>query len=649
MLAFFRRIVNSRVGMIITFGVLILIALAFALGDVTGLNGSTALGGGSVARIGSETIGSAELRRSVEEQLENARQQSPQANMTDLIAAGGFEATLEREINELAMEEYGHKVGMRIGKKLVDSQLASFPALQGPNGKFSQTLYESLLAQRKLTDKSVRTDIARGLIAQHLVLATGGATQMPMQLALPYANLLLEQRKGQVAFVPTGAMAKGAEPTDAEVQTWYKRNIARYSLPERRVARYAFVTPAFVQARAAPSADEIRQAYQADAAKYRPTEKRTITQVTVLDQKAADALAAKVKAGTGLAEAARGAGLESRTLTGVVKTGYVAQASAAAADAVFAAQKGAVVGPVRASLGFIVAKVDAIEQVAGKSLAEATPEITTALTQQKTTQALADLQDAIGGALDKDSNFSEVVTDQKLQAQVTPALTAQGVNPDDRAYKPDPALAQVVGAAFAAAEGDGPTVVQTGQDGSFAVVALERVVRAAPRPLASVRAQVAGDFMIDRSRKAARQIAAGIMAKAGKGGAPLAKATAEAGVKLPPVQPVSIPRSALAANPQGVPPEVALLFSMAAGTAKLQEAPGGAGWYIVRLDTIIPGDAAKRPEVVAATRREIGGMLGREYVQQFTNAVRKDVKVTKNPAAIAAVKAALTGQGGSNQ
>lgn len=648
MLAFFRRIINSRVGVIVTFGVLILIALAFGLGDVTGLSGGTSIGGSSVAKVGGDAIGAADLRTAVRSQFEDARQQDPRLDMPTFVSGGGYDATLQRLINERAIDRFGDTIGMRVGKKLVDGQLASFPGLQGPDGKFSQQLYDRILQERRMTDGQVRTDIARGVLAQHLMLPTGGATQMPVQLALPYANLLLERREGQIGFVPATAVPAGAAPSDAEVQDWYKRNIARYSLPERRVIRYALVTPDSVKARATPSEAEIAQSYQQQRQKYLPTEKRTITQVTVLDQNAANALAAKVKGGAVIGDAARAAGLEARTLTGVEKAGYAAQSSPAAADAAFAAAKGAVIGPVRGSIGFVVAKIDSIEQVAGRSLAQAHDEIAKALTEQKTRQVMSDIQDKLGGAFDGNSTFAEAIADQKLQAQTTPALTAQGLNPDQPDAKPDPALTQILASAFAMQSGDEPSVVQTAADGSYAVVAVDKVIPAAPRPLASVREQVAKDFDANRRLRAARQIAAAIVAKAGRGTA-LPQAVSSAGVALPAVKPLAAARADLARNQQGAPPPLVLLFNMAPGTAKLLEAPGGQGWYVIKLDKVIPGNANAQPGIAMAARREIGKLLGREYVQQFTNAIRKRVGVKRNESAIAELRTSLVTNGGSGQ
>ncbi len=369
--------------------------------------------------------------------------------------------------------------------------------------------------------------------------------------------------------------------------------------------------------------------------------------VTVLDQKAADALAAKVRAGTSIADAARAAGLEARRLEKQDKAALTQATSAAVADALFGAQNNAVVGPVRGSIGFVVGKVENVAQVAGTALAQARPTIVEELTQKKTADAMASIRDALEDSIADNANFSELVADQKLTAATTPPLTATGGNPEKPEAQPDPSLIPILSAAFQSEEGDDPQVVQTAADGSFALVALDRIVRAAPRPLASVRAQVVEDFTADRARRAARTAASKALAAINKG-ASLEKALSDAGVRGGKVERLVAARSQINADPRGPNPVLALMFSMKGGTAKMLESPAGNGWLIVKLEQITPGDAAKMPEVLKATRQDLGRVVGGEYAQQFTEAVKKALGASRNPDAIAQVKASLSGQGGSN-
>ncbi|MEX6793675.1 hypothetical protein AB2C70_34045, partial [Pseudomonas aeruginosa] len=93
-------------------------------------------------------------------------------------------------------------------------------------------------------------------------------------------------------FIPAAVVPAGPAPSDADLNTFYQRNIARYTVPERRVVRYAMITPEAVKAQAVPTDAEIAKTYQQDSARYAATEKRDITQVVVADQAGAAAIAA---------------------------------------------------------------------------------------------------------------------------------------------------------------------------------------------------------------------------------------------------------------------------------------------------------------------------------------------------------------------
>ena len=184
MLGFFRRIIYSRFGIVITMGVLGVIALAFALGDITGLQ-SAGASGGTVAKVGGESVSETELTRRVQDELRGAQQRSPTADMSQLVAAGGVESVLDRMLNGLALEAFGQDQGMVVSRALVGSELRNIPALQGPTGKFDQAIYEQVLARNRLTDAQVQSDIARETMVQFLLRPQLGASQVPQSLALP--------------------------------------------------------------------------------------------------------------------------------------------------------------------------------------------------------------------------------------------------------------------------------------------------------------------------------------------------------------------------------------------------------------------------------------------------------------------------------
>ncbi|MFN7158309.1 MAG: peptidylprolyl isomerase, partial [Erythrobacter cryptus] len=74
------------------------------------------------------------------------------------------------------------------------------------------------------------------------------------------------------------------------------------------------------------------------------------------------------------------------------------------------------------------------------------------------------------------------------------------------------------------------------------------------------------------------------------------------------------------------------------------EAPRNLGWYVVSLDEISTAPLESAPGLVENTRRQLGEALGEEYRRQTLAAMRKELGVTRNDAAIAAERKRLSGE-----
>ncbi|WP_267386850.1 peptidylprolyl isomerase [Sphingomonas sp. GC_Shp_3] len=651
MLSFFRRLTHSKVGVVITIGGLIVLALMFLLSDVTGVMGgavSSANSGDSLASVGGQKIGANDVRSRAQRELEAYRQQNPNVDMAQYVTGGGVDGVFNRLVDTISLEVFGHKQGMVISNRLVDGRIASIPQLQGPDGKFSQDAYDRALKQSHQTDAALRADMKQGMMAQLLVTPLqADNTPVPKSIAQIYAGLLLEKRHAQIAVIPSAALATGPAPSDADLAAYYNANAARYSVPERRTIRYANVSAKTLTDPVTVSDAEIAKAYQAQIANFRAVQRRTVTRVIVGDAAAANALAAKVKSGTPIDAAARAAGLEPATLKAAEKSAIAAQTSDAFADAVFAAAKGAVVGPVKGTLGYVVGRVDSFDDRGEVSLAAATQQLREQLTTQKKNDQLRKIHDALDDAISNHATFDQLVTRQKLTAETSPPVVASGADPAHPDAKVPPAAKAIVDAGFASQPGDAPQLVPIDAD-TFAVVSTAKVFPAAPPPLAAIHDAVAHDLTMERAAKAAGDVARKVMAQA-NAGTPLAKAVAATGLKLPPIQPLDKSRAELAAAQGGVPAPLALMFGMAAHSAKVIAAPGNNGWFVIWLDRIDRGNAANRPDIIAATQSDVGKAVGGEYVQQFVKAVRGTVKAKVDAAGLAKLKAAMLGQETTDQ
>ena len=240
MLQFFRSFFTSRLGIAVTLVLVGLIALAFAAGDVasSGSFGGVA-GGDRAATVGNHPISTADLGKALTQNLDRARQQSPNLTMKAYIAGGGMDASLNQMIERTAIAMFGEKYGIVAGKRLIDSELAKIPGLQGLDGKFSDATYRQMLAQRQLTDAGVRESIAQSLIARQALRPAQYGAVIPADVVMRYAQVLKENRIGAVALLPAAAFAPTATRSDAEISGFYASHRAAFVRPETRVLRYA--------------------------------------------------------------------------------------------------------------------------------------------------------------------------------------------------------------------------------------------------------------------------------------------------------------------------------------------------------------------------------------------------------------------------
>ncbi|WP_084276911.1 peptidylprolyl isomerase [Novosphingobium sp. B1] len=642
MLGFFRSFLKSRIGIAIALVFLGLIALAFASADVTGSGFGGVAGGDRAAKVGSERLGTAELGKAVTNAFEQERQKQPGLTMKQFLDAGGLDTVLGGLTDRLAMGEWAQDHGMSSSNRLIDSEIVKIPAFQGPDGKFSQSAYEQLLAQRGLDDRQVRKDLGQGLIARQLLLPAAFGAQMAGEAVQRYSALLTERRVGSIISVPSLAFAPASPPDAATLGAFYNANKARYMQPERRTIRYVIVEEASLKTVAAPTEAEIANRYKLNSAVYAPSEQRSITQIIVPTEAAAKALAAEAGTSGSLDAVARTKGLVASKLTDQTRDNLANQTSKSVSDAAFAAASGALATPAKSGLGWHVVKVDAIKRNPGKTLDQARGEITAALTLEKRRAALSDVAAQVEQQIDNGTGLADIAKSLGLTVASTQSLVADGSVFGKAGEKIAPELAPLVPAAFAMEREGEAQLAEIKPGEKFAIYDVGQLTAATAAPLDQIRATVARDWAVRQGSEKARAAADKILAALGKG-ASVADAMKAAGAALPPVQPVDLPRQALNQMQDKVPPPLALLFAMAKNSTKRLEGPDKAGWYVVNLKEINLGEVKRGDPIFTQVAREMSETVGGEYAEQLRLAIRKDVGVERNEAGIRAVRNQLTG------
>ena len=171
-----------------------------------------------------------------------------------------------------------------------------------------------------------------------------------------------------------------------------------------------------------------------------------------------------------------------------------------------------------------------------------------------------------------------------------------------------------------------------------------QIVPASPAPLASIRDRVASDWVNAQAMTKARAVATAIAAKA-SGTVPLGEAMKQAGVALPPVQPLGGRRIQIAQANGEIPPAQRMLFTLGEGKSRAVPDVTGRGFIVVKVTKIIPGNALLQPALIGQMQGELRQAMSQDYAEQFLAALKADLKVRRNESAIAATKQRITASG----
>ena len=408
-----------------------------------------------------------------------------------------------------------------------------------PNGQFiGKEQYASLIATRfdmSVADfeESVKHDIA---IRRLQSLITAGVTVGDKEAREFYRKNNLKV-KFQYAVISGDDIRKGINPTDAELEAFFKKNAARYAnaVPEERTITYFAFTPNDVPGGVQqPTQQEIQQYYNSHQSEYGTPEqsksRHILIKATPGDAKA-DA-AAKAKAEDLLKQIQGGANFgdlakknsddpgskDSGGELGFAQRGHMVPEF----DNAIFTQKIGETKIVKTQFGYHIVQVEERTPAHTQPLNEVLPTIQATLIRQKSAAAQENFartltSEAIKGGMQKTAEAHH------LQVVTTPPVNAQGIIP----ALPDGT--QLISRAFESKQGDPPQSAPTGE--GFAIFQVTGIKAAHAPNFADWKQHVEDDYRNEQAPALLSQKTAELAAKA-KAEGDLAKAAKEVGATV---------------------------------------------------------------------------------------------------------------------
>ena len=394
-----------------------------------------------VARVDGHKITQADWDNAHREETDRIRAQSPNVDPKQLDTPQARYATLERLVRDrvfAAAAQSSHLItsDARLARALQD--IPAIAALKRPDGSLDTEAYRSLVGAQGLTPEGFEANVRRELSVSQVmggVMSTAFATDAAAKLAF---DSLYQRREIQVARFNASDYAKQVNPTEADIEAFYKANAQRFQQQEQAAVEYVVLDLDSVRSGIRVNEDDLRTYYKENLTRLAAKEERRASHILInaaKDAPAADRDQAKARAQELLAQVRK----SPASFAEVAKKSSQDSGSAPAGgdlnffgrgamvkpfeDAVFAMKKGEISDVVESDFGYHIILLTDIKTPRQPSFEELRPSLEAELKQQQAQRKFAEVAEAFTNSVYEQPDSLKPVADSlKLKIQ-----TAEGV------------------------------------------------------------------------------------------------------------------------------------------------------------------------------------------------------------------------------
>jgi len=286
---------------VMMFVMFLLIIPSFVLFGIDGYNRAREKSE-TVARVGSYDINQGEWDATHKAESDRLRASMPKLDPKLLDSAEARYATLERLVHDKVLAQAADKFKLTTSDARLARDLQEDPSIASlrlPNGKLDMERYRQLAASQGLTPEGFEARVRRELSIRQVtagITDTGFAAAAVADISL---NAFFEKREVQIArFAPTDYASK-VNPTEAELEAFYKANLNLFQAPEQATVEYISLDLETVKKSIAINEADLKSYYEQNAARLSGKEERRASHILISaakDAPAAERQKAKARA-----------------------------------------------------------------------------------------------------------------------------------------------------------------------------------------------------------------------------------------------------------------------------------------------------------------------------------------------------------------
>ena len=558
-------------------------------------------GGATVATVDGQDITQAEWDSAHRSQVERMRSSMPNVDVKLFDTPEAKYSTLERMVRDRLLQVAANKLHLSASNARLAAELQQNPtiaALRRADGTLDMERYRQLLATQGMSPESFEAQVRGDLASRQVMSGVGVTSFSSTALAYVTLNAFYEQRQVQVARFAPADFVSQINPTDADLEAYYKANADKFQSLERADIEYVVLNLAAVQQDIVVPEAELKTYYEQNAARLVGLEERRASHILINADKNAPAPereAARAKAQALLAEVQKSpnqfaelARKNSQDSGSAAKGGDLDFFGRGAMvkpfeEAAFALKKGETSGLVETEFGFHIIRLTDIKQPEQKSFesqrAKLEQEVRAQLAQRKFAEAAEQFTNLV---YEQSDSLKPVAERLKLDVQHASNLGREPVAGNTAANSPK--LLAAVFSADSIEKKRNTEAVELAPN----VLAAARITNYSPArtlPLDEVKVRVREQVVAQQATARARS----------EGSAKLAewKASPET-AKLPAA--IVVSRESKQAQPSALV-EAALRASTQTLPAWVGVDLGTSGYAVVKVEKVLPRDAANTADL----------------------------------------------------
>jgi peptidyl-prolyl cis-trans isomerase D len=286
-------------------GILLLIVPAFIFVGVEGYTSFRDGTSSSVASVDGVSITRGEWESAHQRVMERMRRENPERDNQALDTPALRQQTLDQLVRERVLFAAARSMQLTPTDERLRRVFATdpqFAALRNPDG----TVNRELLGMQGMTSDQFAQRLRQDLASNQVLGGVVRTSLAPVSVADAALDPLLQRREVQLQRFDPAAYRSKVNPSDTEIEAFYKAEQAQFKAPEQAEIEYVLLDLATLAAGVTVSDEEMRQYYAANEARFGTPEERRASHVLIKadkDAPAADKAKAQARAQELLAEA----------------------------------------------------------------------------------------------------------------------------------------------------------------------------------------------------------------------------------------------------------------------------------------------------------------------------------------------------------